>query len=326
MIKINDVINEFKKIRVLVIGDSMMDKFIHGKVTRLSPEAPVPIVKVEREVVTAGGAGNVAMNITSLGAKVNLVSIIGDDGAGSELQSKLRKSGVEVDGLIVDENRPTTIKTRVIGNHQQVVRFDNENTDKISSPVLDEIFKNVENYISEVDSVVISDYGKGIISGQLLNNIIKKANSCKKPILVDPKIEHFLFYQRVTCLTPNLNEAINGMHYKYPINNNDDIKNLGNEILDKLHCESLIITLGENGMMVFDKNGKVINLPTLAKEVFDVTGAGDTVISVVAMMFACGHSIIQAAEVANHAAGIVVGKLGTATVLPDELKAAFIGR
>jgi len=315
------LIHQFSQMKILVIGDLMVDRFIRGKVSRISPEAPVPVVLVKDEVNLPGGSGNVVMNIASLGARVSCAGVIGEDLPGDHLLEHFQQAGIETDGIWRDPTLSTILKSRVIAEHQQVVRFDHENQKSLSHPVHTEIKNALPEMIRQTDAVILSDYGKGLITQPLLTLAIGAAKKFKKPICVDPKLEHFLLYQNVTCITPNLSEALGGMH-RLKLDPQDGVKKLGQDILKALRCKSALITQGEGGMTLFEKN-RITHIPTKAREVFDVTGAGDTVISVLTLSLACGASFFEAATLANLAAGIVVGKLGTATVSPLELKEAL---
>jgi len=312
-------IDNFKKVRVLVVGDVMVDKYIYGTSERLAQEAPVPVVLMRKEEYLPGGAGNVANNISMLGGKVYVASVVGDDEVGKMLVEKLAERNIDASGIFVDNARPTTVKTRVIAGHQQVVRIDVEKTEKIPIALMKKIISFVENVVDSIDSIIISDYGKGVISRRIIEAVVWLARVRKKYILVDPKIEHFLYYKNVTCLTPNLNEAIAGMRYPLPVREDSGVEVLGRKIMKVLSPEFLVITRGEKGMSVFSKSS-VYHLSTEAKEVFDVTGAGDTVISLIALGLSTGLNIVEASTISNYAAGIVVEKKGTATVGLEELK------
>ena len=320
--KFTHCIKRFPKTEVLVIGDIMVDKFIYGNVSRISPEAPVPVVEVTEEKCLAGGAGNVSNNINSLNAKAYLAGIIGNDAVGRNLIENLKKKGIDIKGIFIDDNRPTSLKSRVVAHHQQVVRFDCESKTGMSSKITSQLLGYISEKIPKVNAVVISDYGKAVINQQVLKESISKAKKYKKPIIVDPKIEHFMEYREVTCITPNISEAIAGMRL-YKVSSEKEIVALGQSILKQLNCNSVIITRGEKGMSVFEKNKPPLYIPTRAKEVFDVTGAGDTIVAVMSLCLATGADLRISAEIANYAAGIVVGKVGTATVSVEELRAAF---
>jgi len=318
---LSKIINSFKNQSILVVGDTMVDKFIWGKVSRISPEAPVPVVEVTRETETLGGAGNVANNITALGGKAYIISAIGDDNTGRALTELLRDKNINPDYLVCDDNRPTIIKTRIIATNQQVVRVDKEIKGVYAHATEGIILKNIEALIPKVNAVILSDYGKGVISPAVLKKTIALARKHKIPVSVDPKVEHFKKYKRVTTITPNTKEAIEGMNAG-EIKTEEEIRALGKKILKTLNSDSVLITRGEMGMTLVQP-GKITTIPTRAKEVYDVTGAGDTVISVMTLALAAKANFVTAAEIANFAAGIVVGKLGTATASPEELKKAI---
>ena len=296
----------------------MLDEFVWGTVSRISPEAPVPVVWVNRESFMPGGASNVANNLATLGASTTISGIIGNDQKGRVLTSELRRKRVNTEGLIVDSERPTILKTRVIASHQQVVRIDREKTNEISDKILKKVISFVDSKIKDVDAVIIEDYGKGLISPELLKKVIPRARRLKKIITVDPKEEHFSYYKGVTSLTPNRAEAQNAVDFK--IKDDETLYRAGRAILKNLNCKTLLITLGENGMCLFQKGkAEPLNIPTIAQEVFDVSGAGDTVISVFTLALCCGATAVEAAHIANCAAGIVVGKVGIAVVTKGEL-------
>ncbi|MEW6040276.1 MAG: D-glycero-beta-D-manno-heptose-7-phosphate kinase [Elusimicrobiota bacterium] len=314
---------DFSNKTILVLGDLMVDRFVYGSVSRISPEAPVPVVEVNKDVYLPGGAGNVSNNIVSLGGRVKLVSVIGKDRPGEIIIDKLQALNVDTSGVFVDKTRPTTIKTRIIAGHQQVVRYDNESRAELST----ELYNKIKNFIIEnskdAGALLISDYGKGVIRQAVFETAIKAAGRQKMPVTVDPKVEHFLKYKNITSMTPNLQEAIQGMRLQGDVSTESEIFNLGLCILRRLNAYSIIITLGERGMAIFEKGKKPFIIPTAAREVFDVTGAGDTVIAVLTLCLASGVTLTNSAKIANYAAGIVVGKLGTATVSISELKRAM---
>lgn len=319
MNKLINFLDAFKKQTILVVGDTMVDKFIWGKVARISPEAPVPVVEITKETETLGGAGNVANNITALGGNAIMISAIGEDNTGKSMIELLEEKGINADYLVYDSNRPTIIKTRIIATNQQVVRVDREIKGVFSHSTESKIIKNIENLIPKADGVILSDYGKGVVSQKVLKRTIFLAKKHKIPVTVDPKIENFKKYKRVTTMTPNTKEAIEGMNAKNIVTE-QDVEALGKRILKTLNSESVLITRGEMGMTLIRPNNKVTTIPTRAKEVYDVTGAGDTVISTMTLALAAKADLASAAEIANFAAGIVVGKLGTATTNPVELK------
>jgi D-beta-D-heptose 7-phosphate kinase/D-beta-D-heptose 1-phosphate adenosyltransferase len=312
-------INRFSSIRILVVGDIVLDHYIWGKVSRISPEAPVPVVNVTRENLLLGGATNVVHNVHDLGGSVSVCGVIGRDDAGSQVIQLLRAKGITTDGLIEDPGRPTTIKTRIIAHSQQVVRFDRESKDRIGKDAHHLVFNYIKERIAQgLDGIVLSDYCKGMVTSDLVRDIVPLARKNGVIVSVDPKVSHFGMYRGVTILTPNTNEASIGS--KIDIENEDSLLRAGNLLLKRLKCAAVLITRGEQGMSLFEQGRTVIHIPTVAREVFDVTGAGDTVIGALTLAMASGASMADAARIANYAAGIVVGIVGTATVMPEELK------
>lgn len=317
MNKYKSIISKFGKAKILVIGDLILDEFVWGSVSRISPEAPVPVVWVNSESYMLGGASNVASNIRSLEGKVYIAGVVGSDQRAEKLIELLFEKGVTTEGIVTDPNRPTTLKTRIIAGHQQIVRVDREKTEHLPVAILKDIVFYAEKIIPQVDAVIIEDYGKGVITPALLKPIIKCARSHKKIITVDPKEEHISYYRGVTSLTPNNHEASVAAGIK--IKDEETFEAAGKKLLKKLNSESVLITRGENGMCLFEKSGRITRIPTAAQEVFDVSGAGDTVISVFTLALACGASLQDAAKISNIAAGIVVGKVGVAVVNQKEL-------
>lgn len=321
--KLKKIIKNFSGIKITVIGETMLDRFIKGSVSRISPEAPVPIVKITEEKIIPGGAGNVANNLIELGADVSLISLIGDDEAGKKLITINKERKINISGLIQSKAVKTIEKNRIIAEHQQIVRFDVEPLNfKLSktmeSRLLDFLKSDLKN---GAKAVIISDYGKGIFTPTMISKTIALCAKFKTPVCVDPKVEHFGKYKKVTCITPNTNEAFSGMR-QIPKSSQEEIINLGKKIIKKLKLKSLLITQGENGMTLFNntlKNLRIKHIPTQTKEVFDVTGAGDTVISVFTLSIAAKSNFENAAEIANIAGQIVVSKLGTATVKQEEI-------
>ncbi|PIQ83212.1 MAG: D-glycero-beta-D-manno-heptose-7-phosphate kinase [Candidatus Omnitrophica bacterium CG11_big_fil_rev_8_21_14_0_20_63_9] len=316
-------IPRFKRARVLVIGDLMLDEFIWGRVSRISPEAPVPVVWVQSESVMPGGAANVANNIRALSGQVSVIGAVGEDRWGHALLEDLASRKIDTSGVL-KIRRPTTVKTRVIAHHQQVVRVDREQREPLPASLVDRLIEQVKKHLTRVDALVIEDYGKGVITRPLLEAILPLARQRGKIITVDPKQEHFDLYQRVTALTPNRSEA--GEAVGRELESNADVRRAGLEILQRLEADGLLITLGEDGMALFEQGGRQTIIPTVAQEVFDVAGAGDTVIATFTLALASGASMEQAARLANYAAGIVVGKLGVATAGPEELSATLRSR
>ena len=315
--KIKSKIANFKDARVLVVGDLILDEFLWGDVSRISPEAPVPVVWVKKESFMPGGASNVANNLSSLGARVYLAGVVGDDERGAILKGELEQRGVDTTGIVVDDSRPTILKTRVVAQHQQVVRIDKERVDPLGPNVAAKLVRYIESVIKDMDAVIIEDYGKGVITSALLSKIVPTAKRYGKIISVDPKEEHFKYYKGISVITPNNHEASKAVGFQ--IKDNATLVRAGKELLKKLNCKIALITLGENGMAVFQKAKPMKHIPTIAQEVFDVSGAGDTVIASYTLSLASGADPIMAAHIANCAAGIVVGKVGIAVVTPAEL-------
>jgi len=326
------IINRFNKANILVVGDLILDEYIWGDVERISPEAPVPVVWANKRTYVPGGAANVANNIRSLDGDVCLIGVTGKDKNTNILFSELKKRKINTKGIFIEPKRHTTLKTRIIAGHQQVVRVDWEHTDSLPGKLNQRIIEFIERNIDGFDAIIIEDYGKGVINMHLLQELINLAHSHKKIITVDPKEEHFQYYHRVTSITPNrreLENAVRNLKIKDTTNrfqlNNDrlftdkDIDSAAQKILGYLELESILVTLGEHGMKLFEKNGRITHIPTVAQEVFDVSGAGDTVISTFTLGLCCKGSVLEAAHIANFAAGIVVGKVGTAVITREEL-------
>ncbi|MFQ5442172.1 MAG: D-glycero-beta-D-manno-heptose-7-phosphate kinase [Thermodesulfobacteriota bacterium] len=313
------LIDKFRGVKVLVIGDLIMDHFLWGKVRRISPEAPVPVVEVARENLMLGGSANVANNIRSLGGSVFITGVIGRDDDGKKFVSTLREKGIKADGIAVDPKRPTTTKTRIIAHSQQVVRFDREKKDEIGRAVSKKVVDYMKRAARSVDIVIVSDYAKGLITRPLVEEVMAEFKKLKKPVVVDPKVEHLDYYRGATVVTPNNLEA--SVASGVEIEDDKTLKRAGEALLETLDSKALLITRGEHGMSLFER-GHDTHIPTVAKEVFDVSGAGDTVVGVLAMSLAAGANFKEAAVLANFAAGVVVGKIGTATVTRAELAEA----
>lgn len=317
------IIDKLKDRRILVAGDVMLDRYLWGMVSRISPEAPVPVVDVKSETYRLGGAANVARNVLSVGAIPLLVGAVGPDEAAAKLASAMGEAGVGHEHLVVDETRKTTVKTRIVAHNQQVVRADEETRHELSGEPLallrEAIFTNIES----CDAVVISDYAKGSLPRTVIEETISKAKSLGIPVCVDPQELRMDFYKGSMVITPNSKQA--GAGFGKPITDEETLKEVGWGLLKRLRCEAVLITRGEYGMSLFEASGRESHFPALAKKVFDVTGAGDTVVSVFAVALAAGAEPAQAAYLSNHAAGIVVGELGTACVTREELAASLEG-
>ncbi|HVO66093.1 MAG TPA: D-glycero-beta-D-manno-heptose-7-phosphate kinase [Syntrophales bacterium] len=315
-----EIIGNFSRAKILVIGDIMVDHFIWGKVSRISPEAPVPVVEVQSDDFMLGGCANVLNNIFSLGGNVYATSVIGADDMGERLLGEFRKRHIDTAGIIVESNRSTTLKTRIVAHSQQVVRFDQESKKAIELKSVEKIIKYVKKVMDVLDAIVISDYNKGVITKPLMDGIREVISGKGIPVCVDPKQNDFSLYQGFDIVTPNNYEA--GRATGLDIMDGQDIAGVGKMLLDRFNFRALLITRGEEGMSLFEKDGKTTHttFPAEAREVYDVTGAGDTVIGVFALCVASGATFKEAAALANYAAGIVVGKVGTAIISQDELK------
>jgi D-beta-D-heptose 7-phosphate kinase/D-beta-D-heptose 1-phosphate adenosyltransferase len=306
-----------KKPSILVIGDLMIDHYIWGVATRLSPEAPVPIVNVKKESTTLGGAGNVVQNLVSLGADVTIAGVTGADDFGKQLTEILIAEGVKTDALVRDDSRPTTVKTRVLSGSYQLVRVDREITDSLTTAIEEQLFNAFERNIGKVDIVLLSDYNKGIFSPQFTKRIIDAANSHGKKVVVDPKGLNYEKYQGAFLIKPNRKELAEAAKVE-KIGNITELRDAARVIFDQTATQYLIVTLSEEGMaIVTERSSKLI--PVKATEVFDVTGAGDTVIATIAWFVASGFSVEEACELANHAAAIVIRHIGSATTTIDEI-------
>jgi D-beta-D-heptose 7-phosphate kinase/D-beta-D-heptose 1-phosphate adenosyltransferase len=318
--QLKKILNNFDGQPVAVVGDIMLDNFIRGSVSRISPEAPVPVVNVNKEYYVAGGAGNVAVNLAALGATPVLLSVVGDDLSGQLLTGFLKKQGVNTKFMLKDSARPTTEKVRIIAENQQVVRYDRESKAPLHASIGRECLKNFESVAKKVKAVILSDYGKGMLSDNNIKEMIDICNKNNIPVCVDPKLDNFKKYKKITCMTPNTKEAWEGAG-RTPKEGEEAVRELGKDILKMLDAQSILITRGAEGMTLFEKGRppKISTVRATAREVFDVTGAGDTVISVLSLALAAKAGLKEAAALANYAAGIVVGKIGTATVTRKEI-------
>jgi D-beta-D-heptose 7-phosphate kinase/D-beta-D-heptose 1-phosphate adenosyltransferase len=314
-----EALRKWRKKRILVIGDVILDRFIWGSVKRISPEAPVPVVEIREETACLGGAANVSANIRYLGGIPIPLGIVGSDPDGRTLQREFQKLGIARAGLVIDPNRATTVKTRIIAHQQQVCRTDREDRSPMSEDARDKVIAHFRARLSSADGVIVSDYAKGTISADLLKKILPLAEAEGKIVCVDPKVRNLSFYRPATVITPNTAEAEHASGIT--ISNTKDLVRAGQKIMRQTGIRHLLVTRGESGMTLFERPSRVTHLPTDAREVFDVTGAGDTVISTLTLGLVAGLSILEAAILANIAAGIVVGKLGTASVSPEEILA-----
>ncbi len=306
--------------RIVVLGDVMLDEFIWGRVRRISPEAPVPVVEVDRQTLALGGAGNVTSNLVALGAAPTPIGVVGNDSDAERLRAAFHDVGVNTDGLVIDADRPTTIKTRVIAHSQQVVRADRESRAAINAEIEERLLNIFRGELDAADAVVVSDYGKGLLTPGLLSGALTAARERGLTVCLDPKMRNFVHYQPVTVITPNNQEAAEAAGIA--IEDEQSLTEAGRKLLASIECRAVLVTRGEEGMTLFTEDG-VTHIPTVAREVYDVTGAGDTVIATLALAIASGASLEEAAVLANHAAGVVVAKVGTASVTREELLATI---
>ena len=318
-----DLVARMRDRRVVVYGDIMLDEFVWGDVTRISPEAPVPVVEVKRESVRLGGAANVLANLVALGVRATLVGVVGRDRAGEQVAAQLRAVGAEraAARLVTDAERPTTLKTRIIAHNQPVVRADREWRTPVGAGLADELVAALDAALGEADALVVSDYNKGAVTPRVLATVLPRAHAAGLPVLIDPKPPNFDAYRPATLVTPNHHEALR-------LTNSEDDTDEGmaaaaRTLRARVGCQAVLITRGERGMTLLEGDGPALHVETRAREVYDVTGAGDTVIATLTAALAAGASLVEAATLANHAAGIVVRKLGTATAGADEVVGSF---
>lgn len=311
------ILETARTVRVLVLGDVMLDVYMRGAASRISPEAPVPVVRVEEEWRALGGAANVAANVAALGSRCDLIGCIGEDHAGTDLVAELERNGIGAAGLVRTQDRPTTVKTRILARHQQVARFDHETEVELSRGVARAVLEGVRRGLDRADVLVLEDYNKGLLTKPLIQDVVAAGIAAGRPVVVDPKLRHFFDYRGATVFKPN--EAELAAALRGPVQADDAAWLM--DVRSQLGCDHLLVTLGEDGMALLTAEGEHMRIPTVARSVYDVSGAGDTVTAVLAVSLAAGASIVEAAILANHAAGIEVGKAGVATVSPDELLA-----
>lgn len=315
--KLTKILDEFQNRKIMVIGDVMLDKYSYCNVRRISPEAPIQIAEIQKEIYVPGGAGNSANNIASLNAKAYLIGVVGEDYFGNLLKQELKKRKISIESLVEEKNRRTTLKQRIIAHVQQLLRIDDETREEISKKTEKDILKYVTGKISDMDGVIISDYAKGLITKNLIKKVIELANSYGLPVIVDTRPQHKSYYKNATIITPNEQEArAMAKMEKAPV------EKVGERLVIDLDT-TVLITRGEKGMTLFKKNGAVQHFKTVAKEVYDVSGAGDTAIAALTLAITSGAPLEKAVELANMAAGIVVGKAGTATTTIKEIKEKF---
>lgn len=317
--KLKSIFKRSKGSKIAIIGDVMLDKYVYGTISRISPEAPVPVVDIDKTEFRLGGAANVANNIKALEAEPVLIGVIGNDYDSKHYLDVMRALGLSTVGIIKDNSRPTTAKTRVIAHSQHVLRVDSEIKDDINSSTGKKIIDYLNRNIRSFAAVILQDYNKGVLTSEMISKIISIAKKYNKPVYVDPKFHNFFEYRDVTVFKPNRKETADILAMK--IDGEESVKEAGRKLIDKLNCEYLVLTRGEKGMMLFDKEKNktvILNIPTKARKVADVSGAGDTVISTIAVMLAGGANIIEAVMLANQAAGIVCEEVG---IIPITKKA-----
>ncbi len=319
----DEILGQLRGRSVVVYGDVMLDEFVWGEVTRISPEAPVPVVDIRRESIHLGGAANVLANLINLGASARLVGVIGQDQAGERLRAELSKTSEagESDRFITDSDRPTTVKTRIIAHNQLVVRADREKRTPIDAQTEERMVAVLLDAIKDASAFVVSDYDKGAVTPRVLREVLPAAYKRRIPVLVDPKIRNFDAYRPATLVTPNHHEALRLTNTEE--DTDEGLKVAAHLIRGRLDCDAVLITRGERGLMLLESYHEPVYVETVAREVYDVTGAGDTVIATLACALSTGATMLEAAILANHAAGIVVGKIGTATASASELASSF---
>jgi rfaE bifunctional protein kinase chain/domain len=315
--RLNTLKSRFQGLKIAVIGDMMLDCYFRGDVKRISPEAPVPVVEVENEFYRFGGAANVIFNISTLGGIPFPVGIIGRDVFGTIFSSLLDEAGIKIEGIIVDESRPTTAKTRVIADHQHLVRIDRESKNYISREIQNKLFSYVEENIKSLDGIILQDYNKGVLTPSLIEKVISLAKKYKVLVTVDPKFNNFFLFKNVDVFKPNRKEAEDILGVK--IKSDEDISKAGKKLLEKMKAKNVLLTLGEGGIAVFKSGKKEKRMPTKARKVADVSGAGDTVISTLTMAIAAGANIYEACYLANYAGGLVCEEMGIVPIVFDKL-------
>jgi D-glycero-beta-D-manno-heptose-7-phosphate kinase len=315
--RVAEILSHFSRQRIIVLGDLMLDEFIWGEVRRISPEAPVPVVEVRRETILPGGSGNVVSNLIELGATAIPVGIVGDDEGGRMLREICSTRGAPVGAVLTVAGRPTTRKTRIVAHSQQMVRADREDRSPVDQSTEEQILEKIEGLLPLADALIISDYEKGLLTPHLLRQVVLLARRAGRLVCLDPKLRHFTHYREVDLVTPNQNEAERAAGIE--IVDAASLTAAAYEIRRLIDCRHVLITRGEHGMTLLEESGRITNIPTTAREVYDVTGAGDTVIATLTLALTAGASPVEAAMIANQAAGLVVAKVGTATTSLAEI-------
>ena len=326
--RLRQILDRATSKRILVIGDLMLDEFVWGKVGRISPEAPVPVVEVTGESFFPGGAANVARNLREFLNKVSVIGLIGKDRSGEQLRQLLAERKIDISDFVEDEKFRTIVKTRIIARHQQVVRVDREKITGPSTKQIAAITAAARKRLANVDAIIFEDYGKGFLTRELVGRIARDARAAKKIVTADPNPHNLIDWSGMTAVKPNRAEAflaagIPARDSELPPNKDVDLVRAGKELLQKWGVQYLLVTLGEHGVMFFEKGKRPHHIPTKARDVFDVSGAGDTAIALFTLALVCNATPLEAALIANHASAVVVGKLGTATVTRDELISSF---
>lgn len=326
--RLRQILDRASSKRVLVIGDLMLDEFVWGKVGRISPEAPVPVVQVTGESFFPGGAANVARNLREFLDQVSVIGLIGKDRGGQQMRELLAKRKIDISNAVEDDKFPTIVKTRIIARHQQVVRVDREKITKPSSAQIGKVVAAVKKKLAQIDAIIFEDYGKGFLTRELVSQIAREARAAKKIVTADPNPHNLIDWSGVTAVKPNRAEAflaagIPDRDSEAAPKKDVDLVRAGKDLLQKWGIQYLLVTLGEHGVMFFEKGKNPHHIPTKARDVFDVSGAGDTAIAMFTLALAANANALEAAQIANHASAVVVGKLGTATVTRDELISSF---
>lgn len=321
MTRAAELLERLPGLHVAVLGDAMLDRYFRGEAYRISPEAPVPVVEIEEETEHPGGAANVAYNLATLGARTTLFGVVGQDRYGEHLTALLGRLGIGAEGMVAAEDRPTTVKTRVIAAGQHIVRVDRERKGVISDEVNAELIERLRGMIDGIDALILQDYNKGVLSAGLIAAAIGFARRSDVPVFVDPKRENFFGYQGVTLFKPNRLETEDALRRR--LTSPDEKQDAARELLSRLNSRCVVLTLGPEGMVVAEEEGEVTTIPTEVRQVADVSGAGDTVIAALAAFHAAGASPREAAAVANRAAGLVCEKIGTVPIEQDELRASL---
>lgn len=321
--KLKSLLNGFRGKKILVVGDVMLDRYLRGTVSRISPEAPVPIVEMESEKYMFGGAANVALNLKSLGCDATILGVIGADEHGDRFRNLLHEKDLSADGLVVTPKRPTTVKTRIIGDNQHMVRVDREIIDYEDAQVEQELKTLAGDLISQTDGIILEDYNKGVLSRGLIEHILLLARQKKIPVTVDPKFINFNAYREVTVFKPNIIETSRAL--ALPLDTNEQIIAAGKQLIKEMQLEHVLLTRGAAGLSIFGRDGSVHHIPAKTRMVADVSGAGDTVIAVLTAVMLAGGTVLEAATIANEAAGIVCGKVGIVPVELSELEHVLEG-